>query len=167
MERTEKRALIICSAAAIVLIFAVLIARIPNIKAANEAKQAYIGFEENAVNGVPQINDEGSNYNSLELPLKEEACVVSMDATPLLKENKLYIMPTADGNNTAYVRIVLYDNDGTEVGRSGLLKAGEYTEYIQVSDSVVPGDEIKAKILTYEPETYYSLGSANAALKVR
>lgn len=167
MERTEKRILIIISAIVLVLVCTVFVTRIPYIKAANAAKHAYIGFDDNAVVGVTEIIDENSNYSSMELPLSDGKCILSMDATPLLEDNRLNILLTADEENTAYVRVILYDKDEKEVGRSGLIKAGEHLKYVELESNVASGDEIKAKILTFEPETYYSLGSANALLTVR
>lgn len=52
------------------------------------------------------------------------------------------------------------------LGQTGLLKPGEYVEYLALD--TLPGNApVIAKILTYQPETYYSMGSASAEMELQ
>ena len=61
-------------------------------------------------------------------------------------------------------RIILLDETGAELGSSGLLKPGEYVQSVALERIPPKSSSILAKILSYEPQTYYSMGSASAEI---
>ena len=61
----------------------------------------------------------------------------------------------------------LLDADGNILGETGLVKPGRYLRILKL-DAVPSKDGlVLARILTYEPGIYYSLGSANANIMLR
>jgi hypothetical protein len=52
--------------------------------------------------------------------------------------------------------------DGTVLGSTGILKPDQYVKTIKLSSVPEETETITLKILSYEPETYYSEGSASA-----
>ena len=56
------------------------------------------------------------------------------------------------------------DEQGNILGESGVLKPGQYIRSMQLENVPQQAGIVLAKILTYEPETWYSMGSASAQL---
>ena len=57
----------------------------------------------------------------------------------------------------------LLDAKGNLLGETGVLRPGEYVEFVSLT-SLPKKAEVVARILTYEPDTYYSMGSASAEI---
>lgn len=166
MERSEKRFLISFSVLLAVLIVAVAVFAAQRRSA---AASVYLPpeFDAGAVSGVLTVADEDAHYGHLELPISEGKCVVAAAATPLLENGELEVFLSSDMENTVYIRLVIFDENNTQVGASGILRPGEYIQSVTVSASVTPGSTLTAKLLTYEPDTYYSMGSASMTFNVR
>ena len=64
-----------------------------------------------------------------------------------------------DKENDVWLKLRVLDDNNTIIGETGLLKPGEYVQSICFSKGVFSGQKIKLKIMTYQPETYYSEGS--------
>lgn len=61
----------------------------------------------------------------------------------------------------AWIKLRILDDRGTVIGETGLLKNGEYVERVALTELPDDGSMVTYKIMAYEPETYYSLGSVN------
>lgn len=121
-------------------------------------------FEENVKKGAPLVNDSDAQYTRAAIG---EENMFSMCLCPLYKNGSATIYFSSDIGNTAYLLIKLYDEDGNLIGQSGLVNPGEYVERITISMVPTEDTEISARVLTYEPETYYSMGTVNGTLKLR
>lgn len=120
-------------------------------------------FEENALRGVPAGVDKLEHYREI---VVEGGYTFSLDGTPILDGDRLLVHFSSHANNAAWLRIRIYDMEGNKIGESGLLRAGEYVEAVSLS-SIPPIDAVFVKILSYEPDTYYSLGAATATLPIQ
>ena len=119
-------------------------------------------FEENAILGVPEGVSEIENYREIDL---EGNYKFALAGTPLIDGDKLFVHFSSHEENDAWLRIRVYDMKGNTIGESGLLRAGEYVETVSLSTLSVT-DSVRVKIISYEPETYYSLGTASATLPI-
>ena len=119
-------------------------------------------FDAAAVTGVPQV-ERPDIYGTLYL---NQETAVSLYSMPILRGEQVQVFFTSPADNTAWVRLRLLDQAGNVLGQTGLLKPGEYVEYVALD--VMPQDAtVIAKFLTYQPETYYSLGSASAEIELQ
>lgn len=119
-------------------------------------------FEENAILGVPEGVDKLENYREIDVNGNYK---FALAGTPLLDGDKLLVHFSSHEDNNAWLLIRIYDMQGNKIGESGILRAGEYVEAVSLSGSC-SADSVRVKILSYEPQTYYSLGTASATLPI-
>lgn len=115
-------------------------------------------FDSAAVVGTPEV-PEGLGYSS---PYQEGMAYrfsvcgkVTMDG----KTATVYL--TNDAENEVYLKLRVLDAEGNILGETGLIKPGEYVKDVELSEALAVGTSIKLKIMSYEPETYMSAGSAS------
>lgn len=118
-------------------------------------------FAENVHTGAPDPTEvEGLPYGTLTL---SEEISISMVSTLNVDENgDVEIWLTAPASNKGWVMLRLVDEQGRVLAESGVLKANQYIRTMHLDSVPQSGGIILAKILTYEPDTYYSMGSASA-----
>lgn len=119
-------------------------------------------FEEAAVEGAPTVSDASLRYTHAKLT---DELAVGLCATCRKDGDELLIYFTSLEHNTAWVRVKVYDEKGKLRGESGLLRPGEYVERVALS-SKPRGETLTIKVLSYEPDTYYSLGTAALTVNV-
>lgn len=120
-------------------------------------------FDAAAQTGQPTDVPENGAYGAL--ALREDA-VVRMCANVFTEGNAALVYLTSESENVGWIRIKLLDADGNVVGESGLLRPGEYVRAVQLNKAVSEGTMLTVKILVYEPETYVSIGSAGAQVRI-
>jgi hypothetical protein len=159
MDRLQKRALLlfpgILVTAAVVTFFVVR-----GTAASSGSGFSVPPFEKNAVTGEPDTPEQEKRYSSMEI---ENGFAVSLCTNLTANdrgETDVYF--TSDKDNLVWVRLVLLSEDGTELGSTGILKPDQYVKTIKLSSVPEETETITLKILSYEPETYYSEGSASA-----
>lgn len=112
-------------------------------------------FDKEAVIGTPDVPD-GLGWSEVDAQVfKASICgVVTVEND---KADIWFANPTS---NTVWLKLRILDANGNALGETGLIKPGEYVK--SVAFSVVPkiGEPIGLKLMAYEPETYYSAGSA-------
>lgn len=113
-------------------------------------------FDEAAVSGMPQVEDATLGYGYLAL---KDGFVILTCANPAVEDGNAVVYFTADAENTVWVRLVLLDENGEELGSTGLLHPGEYVRTIPLTREISEDTSIQLKILSYEPDTYYSMGA--------
>lgn len=161
MNKTEKIILLGLAVLVALLLVAVLFSPKP-------APKPVVGqfvpppFDANAVKGAPTV-EFPQIYGTLKL---NDDAMVRLYSTPVVEDGKLLVLFTTAEENACWVRLRICDEKGNVLGQTGLLRAGEYVEYVELSQSP-KSKNLLAKILTYEPETYYSLGTANVNLQLR
>jgi hypothetical protein len=117
-------------------------------------------FDRNARTGVPEGLDADSGYSRIEMA---EGFVVALCGNLTADEKgRVDVYFTADQDNTVWVRLLLLSEEGEELGATGILKPGEYVQTVQLDTVPEASETITLKILSYEPQTYYSKGSASA-----
>lgn len=116
-----------------------------------------------AVSGVPQVEDSARQFGWLQMG---DDIRLAMCGCPGLTQDGLELYVTSDSGNYAWLLVKVLDEAGNELGRSGLIRPGEYVQTVTLSETPAPGSTVTVKILTYEPETYYSLGSASAVVQI-
>lgn len=127
-----------------------------------KAKQEFVKpeFDMTAVAGVPDIDEEALNYNVMKL--NNNISVSACAELTLNADNTVNPYFTSAPENEVWVRLFVYDAKGNEMGSTGVLKPGEYVKSVQLKNIPAETGLIVYKIVTYEPETYFSVGTANA-----
>ena len=75
------------------------------------------------------------------------------------EDNHADIFLSNNKENNVWLKLRILDENNNILGETGLLKPGEYVQSITFNESVVVGQKIKLKIMSYQPETYYSEGA--------
>lgn len=161
MSKTEKIILLIAALAVMSLLTVLLL--LPKPQA-----QVLLGaftpppFEENAISGEPTVAFP-QIYGTLTLT---EDLAVRLYSAPVVQDGKIAVYFASKAENTLWVRLRITDENGNILGQTGLLKPGEYVESISLLKKPKSSRAV-AKILTYQPETYYSMGTANANIQLQ
>lgn len=113
-------------------------------------------FDASAVEGTPEV-PEGLGYSA---PFQEGMAYrfavcgnVTMDGRQAL------VYFTNPAENETWTKLRIYDESGNVLGETGLIKPGEYVQYVELNKELASGTPIKLKIMGYEPDTYLSAGS--------
>lgn len=161
MSRVEKFILLILGAAAAVCLSLLLFRT-------EDKPEIVVGvfvpppFEASTVSGAPDV-EVAEDYGTLELSAN---IAVSMYSSPMVTDGKALMCFASAAGNRAWVRLRIMDETGGVLGETGLLKPGEYVEYVSLEKAPASSVAI-ARILTYEPDTYYSMGSADAEIRLQ
>lgn len=112
-------------------------------------------FEKNAVYGKPDVPQE-IEWNEIDTRMYKASvcCVVT------LKSNKADIWFTNPESNSVWIKLRVLDQNANILGETGLLYPGEYVKTLYFDSVPQSGETVELKIMAYEPETYYSAGSA-------
>lgn len=70
-------------------------------------------------------------------------------------------------DNTVWLKLRVLDAEGDVIGETGLIRPGEYVRSVALDRVPKDGDKITLKIMTYQPDTYYSEGSVTLDTTVR
>ena len=140
------------------------------VKLANDQKASTdIGFvrpefDTMAVVGEPTDVPEELDFRAAQL--KEGYAVGLCGNLQASEDGAVDIYFTSFEGNKYWVRIALYTEDGKKLGSSGMLKPGEYVQSVKLDNMPTKNTVVVAKILSYEPDTYYSMGSANVKINM-
>ena len=118
-------------------------------------------FDEGAVLGVPENVDGAYRYSELAVA---EGFIVSMCIDPVVVGEEAQVYFTSAAENTVWTKLQLFDENGRLLGESGVLRPGEYVESVALLNVPKESSLIVAKLLSYEPDTYYSKGTATAQI---
>ena len=121
-------------------------------------------FDIHAVAGIPAIPDEALKYETLNLS-RDLTVSLCVNLIANKEDDKVDVYFTSDIENFAWIRIVLLNDEEEQLGSSGLLRPGEYVKSIALKKKLPQkSGVITAKVLSYEPNTYHSMGSAFAKI---
>ena len=113
-------------------------------------------FDANAIVGTPRP-PENSGYRIL----YQEGMSFHVGLCGVVRVNgasaDVYMMNVSE--NSLWLKIRIYDEKGNVLGESGIIKPGEYIQSVKLTQSLDQDANIKLKIMSYEPDTYYSGGS--------
>lgn len=109
--------------------------------------------------------DEKLQYAEISV---EEGYVVGICNNLVLdKEENILIYFRSLNDNNVYLKLRIYDKKGNMLKETGLIKQGEQIEKIKM-DNLKEETDVIIKIMSYDPETYYSRGTValNAKIKI-
>lgn len=162
MEQTNRRlrlAVVICVLSVIVMGIVLVMTG----KKEQTAEFSPPPFEEYAVAGVPEVAD---NLGWSEVDAKVYKASVCGEV--IVKSDMADIWLTNPQENTVWLKLRILDHKGTILGETGIIKPGEYVQSIKFDTIPEDGDTVGLKLMAYQPDTYYSEGSAtlNTIVKV-
>ena len=113
--------------------------------------------DEDAVLGTPTPDKQ---YGYAQGPLNDYYDFF-VATTPRLVNGEILLFLTNPEKNNALLRVKVYNGDDL-IAESGYLNPGEYLEAVSAPDAT-PGT-IHIKVMSYEPETWYSLGPCSMSI---
>lgn len=113
-------------------------------------------FDAKAVSGAPKVPEE---LGYTELYQEGMAYRVSVCGMPSVKGKNLDVYFTNEKSNGCYLKLRILDTEDQILGQTGLLKPGEYVQKVVLDKEIVAGTGIKLKVMSYDPETYESVGA--------
>ena len=161
--------LICIAAVAVVLVFSlvfVLIAqRVVNAMSGDTEKQVVEfvppEFDSGAIEGAPSFDDPQSvGYMKIykeKMPYTAYVC----GKVKISSEGRTDIYFTNPAENTLWMKLRIFDENGKIIGETGLIKPGEYIKTVQLDTIPKNGSKIVMRIMSYEPDTYYSGGEVS------
>ncbi len=164
MEKTHKIILSVLAVALVGIIVSCIVVSQSGGKEQISPEFSAPAFDNNTV--IVNVDDipQSAEYKSLAI---KDGFKISMASVVTINNSTADIYFTSDVANTAWLKVEILSVDGkTSYGESGLLKQGETLEKIKLNSSP-KANELIIKILSYEPNTYYSLGTATVRVKIK
>lgn len=153
-KKPDKRIPILEAVFAVALIIMIVALSVP--KKAQRGEFVPPAFESAAVTGTPEVPD-GLGYSA---PYQDGmAYRFAVCGNVLMEGKQALVYFTNPAENDTWTKLRVYDENGNILGETGLLKPGEYVQYVELDKELTPGTPIKLKIMGYEPDTYLSAGS--------
>lgn len=116
-------------------------------------------FDTAAQNGTPTVPD-GLGYSVVyKEGMAYRASVCGEILIDAQGRAKVYL--TNPESNTLWIKLRILDETGKTLGETGLIKPGQYLEEVTFQTLPKPNDKIVLKLMSYQPETYYSGGSVS------
>ena len=112
-------------------------------------------FEPEAQSGQPTVPQD-AGYGELDA----RAFRFSAAGELLALDGEVEVWLTNPAENTVWLKVRILDEAGNILGESGLLRPGEYVRAVELRQIPQQPTPVSLKIMAYEPETYYSAGSA-------
>ena len=153
-RKPDKRVPILGALFAVALIIMIVALSIP--KEAQRGEFVPPAFEAAAVTGTPEVPD-GLGYSA---PYQDGmAYRFAVCGNVLMDDRQALVYFANPAENETWTKLRIYDENGNVLGETGLIKPGEYVQYVMLNQELAPGTPIKLKIMGYEPDTYLSAGS--------
>lgn len=147
---------LVCAVAVALIFFAGLV--IMNIDNSEPTKFIPPEFDSQATTGMPEVPDgmgylevykEGMSFNSF---VCGEVNII---------DGKADIYFTNPEKNTLWMKLRIFDEKGNVIAETGLIKQNEYLKTVNFDKVPANNSKIIMKIMTYEPNTYYSGGAVS------
>ena len=152
-KQDKPAALLGCLFAAAFLIMVAALAAPPKTEQGAFVPPA---FEESAIEGAPNV-PEGLGYSA---PFQEGmAYRFAVCGNVIMEGNRALVYLTNPAENDAWIKLRIFDESGNMLGETGLLKPGQYVQYLTLTTELDPGTPVRLQIMGYEPESYTSAGS--------
>lgn len=160
-EENKLLTVIVCIVAVMVVAVAIVIAITTRSLLQNtQETSAFIPpeFDSQAEIGMPTVPDgmgylevyrEGMSFNSF---VCGEVNVI---------DGKADIYFTNPEKNTLWMKLRIFDVNGNVIAETGLIKPNEYLKTVTFDTLPENNSKIVMKIMTYEPNTYYSGGAVS------
>lgn len=115
-------------------------------------------FDLNAVAGTPTVPENLGWYEVYKTGMSFKASVCGEIK---IKDKTAKIYFTSPQENTLWLKLRILNEKGEVLGETALIKPGEYVPEITFETLPKNGKKIILKLMSYQPETYYSGGSAS------
>lgn len=148
-------AAIICAVSLVVMLFA-----LSNPKQ-EQAAFAPPSFDSTAQAGTPTV-PENLGWGELDA----QAFKASVCGVVIPNGNTADVWFTNPESNTVWLKLRVLDENGNILGETGLIKPGEYVQSVTLDTVPKAGTTIALKLMSYQPETYYSEGAATLTTTV-
>ena len=170
MKRTDKKQksiLAVLSAFAVVAVVSVcvMIAVLCLTRGDNTVVGEFVPppFDTSAEAGRPNV-PENLGYSELYRGGMDFSAWVCGNVTLDGRDAAVYL--TNPESNNVWMKLRITDAQGNILGETGLIRPGEYVKCVSLSRELPAGTAIKMKIMTYEPETYYSMGAVTLSTRI-
>ena len=123
-------------------------------------------FDAEATEGVPDISEPATDtYRPDYQKIYKDGMTFSAYGCGEvnISDGKADIYFTNPEENTLWMKLRVFDEQGNVIAETGLIKPYEYLMTITFDTIPEDGTKIMMKIMTYEPETYYSGGAVSLA----
>lgn len=153
-HKPDKRVTILACVLAVAVMIMIAALSVP--KEAQKGEFVPPDFESAAVAGSPEV-PENLGYSA---PYQDGmAYSFAVCGNVLMEGKQALVYFTNPAGNDTWTKLRVCDENGNILGETGLLKPGEYVQYVTLNKELSPGTAIKLKIMGYEPDTYASAGS--------
>ena len=113
-------------------------------------------FDSSAVVGTPAVPD-GLGWQELDA----QAYIVGICGKFIPNGNTADVWLTNPVSNTVWLKVRVLDEKGNILGETGLVRPGEYVQFVELDNVPKAGTPIVLKIMAYQPDTYYSEGAVS------
>lgn len=123
-------------------------------------------FEEGAEQGKPDVPED---MGYLEVYKDGMSFKTLICGEVHIEDGKADIYFTNPAENSLWMKLRIFDSDGRVIAETGLIKPDEYLKTVSFESIPENEEKIVMKIMTYEPDTYYSGGavSLNTVVKLK
>ena len=168
MERSEKIILAVMVLLLAGVMAAVLLLRNqqPPAPEPEPAAQEFVApaFETEAVSGTPTLDEEALFYRMLDI--SDEFRVGVCGRLSANAEGSVDVYYTSAETNAVWTRLQILTETGEQLGATGVLHPGEYVRALHLDTLPEENCSVVLRFLSYEPETYYSRGTATATVSL-
>ena len=113
-------------------------------------------FDATAAVGAPAIAEGEKGYGVLDARGVYKVGVCGM---VVMDGDKADVWFTNPAENAVWLKLRVHNKKTGEIlGETGLIKPGEYVQTVTFITAPAKGDEIVLRVMSYEPDTYYSKG---------
>lgn len=113
-------------------------------------------FDASAVQGTPSVPTELGWYEVYKEGMSFRASVCG---EIILNDGAAKVYFTNPKGNNLWLKLRILNEDGEILAETGLIKPGEYVSEISFTTLPASGERLVLKLMSYQPETYYSGGS--------
>jgi hypothetical protein len=159
-SNTDLIVLICVILAALICVVAIISINLPRVSENIKETAEFIppSFDSQALEGKPDVPDGKGYFEVYKEGMSFNAFVCGeVD----IRDGKADIYFTNPEKNTLWMKLRIFDDKGNVIAETGLIKPNEYLK--TVSFDIIPNNNSKIvmKIMTYEPNTYYSGGAVS------
>jgi len=123
----------------------------------------------------PEFDNSAKPISNIEIDEKLQYAEINVEAgynvgicnnLILDNEENILIYFSSLKDNNVYLKLRIYDKEQNVLKETGLIKPGEQIEKLKIGNLKEDKDVI-IKIMSYDPETYYSKGTVSLNTKIK
>ena len=119
-------------------------------------------FDCNTIDGIPAA-PESLNYTPLKV---EDGYMFSSCGILNAHGETVDIYFTSPEDNRVWMLLKLYDEKDNLLSSTGLIKPGQYLKSLTLDTIPKNSENVRLKVVAYEPETYHSMGTVTLNMKL-